>query len=270
VSTFDPAFLLFVPGDRPDRFEKAASGEASGAILDLEDAVSVDRKAFAREATAAYLNGSYDPSRIAVRVNARNSPWFAEDIAMMQTRPVGAVILPKTADAATVRTVSAALEGVDIIAMIESASGVLHAAEIAAHPRCIALAFGPFDLAADLGSADTWDTLLPHRAQVVVAARAHGKCVLDGPTIGFTDLTQTKTDAYAAKRLGYDGKLLIHPAQIAPARSAFLPDAAEIARARRIIAAAERAMPAVLDGQMIDAPLVLAAQRTLRRIGQKS
>jgi citrate lyase subunit beta/citryl-CoA lyase len=270
VSLLDPSFLLFVPGDRPDRFEKAASGEASGAILDLEDAVAVDRKAIARDAVATYLDGGYDPLRVVVRVNAVNSPWFDEDLAMLQTRRIGTVMIPKTPDASALDAVTTVLKDPDVIAMTESASGVLRAAEIAAHPRCIALAFGPFDLAAELGGSAAWEIMQPYRAHVLVAARAHGKRALDGPTIAFADPAQTKTDASAAKRLGYDGKLLIHPAQIIPARRGFLPDAAEIARARLIVAAAEHAMPAVVDGQMIDAPLVLAAQRVLKQADRKS
>jgi citrate lyase subunit beta/citryl-CoA lyase len=267
VSLFDPTFLLFVPGDRPDRFEKAAASAAGGVILDLEDAVAVENKAGARESIATYLDGNADSSHIAVRINAPNTPWFDEDVAMLRTRRTAALVLPKTPNPAALDAVEAALKHVDVIALLESAQGILHAADIAAHPRCIALAFGPFDLAADLGCSDEWEVLLPYRMQVLLAARAYGKRALDGPTLSISDPSHTEKEARAALRLGYDGKFLIHPAQIAPARKAFAPSREQIDRASRIVEAGKHAALVVVDGMMIDQPLVAAARRVLERAG---
>jgi citrate lyase subunit beta/citryl-CoA lyase len=263
---FDPSFPLFVPGDRPDRFARALASGASGAILDLEDAVAPDRKAFARDAVATFVVACAPDASFAVRINAVGSPWFADDLAMTQRCGVRAVMLPKVAGTDVLDMVEGALGAVEITALIESAAGVLHAAAIAAHARTRALAFGPYDLAADLGSTSDWATMLPHRAHVLVAARAHGRMVIDGPTSTFADLAPVARDASLAAALGYDGKLAIHPAQIEPSIHAFRPSDDAITYARRIIAAAEHAMPAVVDGAMIDAPMLASAHRLLRRV----
>jgi citrate lyase subunit beta/citryl-CoA lyase len=265
MSLADLSFLLFVPGDRPDRFETAAGSGASGIILDLEDAVAADRKTFARDSVARYLDGNADPSRTVVRINAVHSPWWNEDIAMLRTHRIGALMIPKVGNASVLDSVVRTLHPIDIIALTESASGILHAEEIIAHPHCMALAFGPFDLAADLGSADEWDVMLPYRSRVLLAVRSHGKLALDGPSLSFSNAAHMESEARAVLRLGYDGKLLIHPAQIAPTRKAFMPTPAQVYRASRIIEAGKHAMPAVVDGLMIDEPLIIAAQRILER-----
>ena len=107
----------------------------------------------------------------------------------------------------------------------------------------------------------------PHRARVLVAARAAERWAIDGPSREYGDATIPAGDAERARRMGYDGKLLLHPAQIAPVRAAFAPTDDEVASARRIVAAAQRSNPAVLDGTMIDPPIVIAAERILRRAG---
>lgn len=261
----DPSFLLFVPGDRPDRFAKAAASDASGIVLDLEDAVTVEHKETARDAVARYLDEHDDPTRTLVRVNAPNTPWFNEDLTLLRTRRVGALMIPKIAHASVLNTLASTLDRIEVIALIESAQGVLHAEEIAAHPCCIALAFGPFDLAADLGSSADWDVMLPYRSRVLLAARAHRKYALDGPSLSFTEPVHVEMETRPVVRLGYDGKLLIHPAQIAPVRKAFTPGEEQVRHALRILEAGKHAIPAVLDGMMIDEPLLIAARRTLDR-----
>ncbi|HEY0798230.1 MAG TPA: CoA ester lyase [Candidatus Baltobacteraceae bacterium] len=263
--SFDPLFMLFVPGDRPDRFESAKSSGASAMVLDLEDAVSADRKRLARDAVAAYLDSEPDLSRVVVRLNPASSPWFEEDLKMLRVRHAGAVMVAKVPHASALDAIAKALGGMQLIALTESAGGVLNAAEIAAHPSCIALAFGPYDLAADLGGSAEWDAMLAHRSHVLLAARVHRKLAIDGPTIVFANPERAESDARAAMRLGFDGKLLIHPSQVSPVRAAFRPSEAEVAHAIRIVEAAKRAVPAVLDGVMIDGPLLLAAERIVRR-----
>jgi citrate lyase subunit beta/citryl-CoA lyase len=265
VSGVDLTFLLFVPGDRPDRFEKAARSAASGAILDLEDAVAPANKDAARIATARYLSQTAGDPRVLVRINAPGTPWFADDCAMVAAARIPAVLAPKVGAPADLDALVARCGERAIVALIESAAGVVNAAAIAAHPACAALAFGPYDLAADLGGSDDRATLHPHRAHVAVAARAAGALALDGPSAGFDDPARVEDDARYARTLGFEGKLLIHPAQIVPARRGFAPGAEEVARAERVVAAAEAAMPAVLDGAMIDAPMLAAARRTIAR-----
>lgn len=265
----DPAFLLFVPGDRPERFTKALDAPGvTGAILDLEDAVAPDRKAHAREQVTAFLNAHADLGRVVVRMNPPSEPLGIADLAALSgARRPAAIMVPKVHDAGDVARVADALGDTPQIVLIESARALVHCEQIAAAPHVFALAFGPYDLAAELGAASEADALLPHRARMLVAARAAGRYALDGPAREYGDASIPKRDAEHAVRLGFDGKLLIHPAQLAPVRAAFAPTAEQVAYARRIVDASLAGSPAVLDGTMIDAPVVALAERVLRRAG---
>lgn len=264
----DPSLLLFVPGDRPDRFGKAIASGATGTILDLEDAVGLDRKARARDDVRAFLDSHADLGAILVRINPPESPEGHADLAMLAgTRRVAGILVPKAAGAADLGRVSDVVGDLPQIPLIESARGLIHCEAIAAAPHVIALAFGPYDLASELGGVPDPDVLLPHRARVLVAARAAGRWAIDGPSREYGDPSIPARDAALARRLGYDGKLLIHPAQIAPVRAAFEPSSEEIAYARRIVEAAALTSPAVVDGAMIDTPIQVAAERLLRRAG---
>jgi citrate lyase subunit beta/citryl-CoA lyase len=263
VSALDPSFLLFVPGDRPDRFAKALRSGASGAILDLEDGVALDRKQHARSAVAAFLDAG--AANVTVRVNGARTQWFEDDVAMLRERSVAGVVIPKAESRASLDALESALGPIAVIALIESARGVLAAGAIAEHPRCVALAFGPYDLSADLGGTADWDAMLPHRAAMLIAARAFGRIAIDGPSTALHDAARIGAEAQQAARLGYDGKLLVHPDQIAPVHAAFRPSRSEVERARRLLEAAEQAMPTVVDGAMVDEPMLAAARRTLER-----
>lgn len=264
----DPSLLLFVPGDRPDRFGKAIASGATGTILDLEDAVALDRKARAREDVRAFLDAHPDLGAILVRINPPESPDGRADLAMLAgTRRVAAILIPKAGDAAELGRVADVVGDLPQIPLIESARGLVHSETIAAAPNVVALAFGPYDLASELGGVPDPDVLLPHRARMLVAARAAGRWAIDGPSREYGDAAIPARDAVQARRLGYDGKLLIHPAQIAPVRAAFEPSSEEIAYARRIVEAAALTSPAVVDGAMIDTPIQVAAERLLRRAG---
>jgi citrate lyase subunit beta/citryl-CoA lyase len=268
MSTFDPMLLLFVPGDRPDRFARALASGATGAILDIEDAVAPERKGEARAAVRAFLDGAPDRSRVAVRINPPTGDEGRRDLAMLTgAPPPAAVLVPKAEDPVQLAAIAAALGEVALITLIETARGVARCEEIAAVDGVLALAFGPYDLAAELGGESERDVMLPYRARLLIAARASGRWAIDGPSREYGDPAIPAADAQHARRLGFDGKLLIHPAQLAPVRAAFIPSADELAAAQRIVAAAERGSPAVLDGTMIDAPIVTAALRVVRRAG---
>jgi len=262
----DPSLLLFVPADRPDRYAKALASGASGAILDLEDAVSPDRRAFARDQVRAFLGLHADRSRVVVRINPADTPDGREDLAMLAAvPPAAALVVPKVGHAGDVERVTAIVGDVPLIAIIETASGVARCETIAEAPNVLALAFGPYDLAAELGGETADDVMDPHRARVLVAARAAERWAIDGPSREYGDPAIPARDAAHARRLGFDGKLLIHPAQLAPVRAAFAPSETDVAYARRIVAAAQHANPAVLDGTMIDPPIIIAAERLLAR-----
>lgn len=264
--TFDPSLLLFVPGDRPDRFAKALASGASGIIVDLEDAVAADRKDAARAAVRAYLEAGGDLGAVAVRVNAPESAHGQADLEMLAGAPrPAAVVVPKAEDVGLLGHVSATCGNVPLIALVESPLGLLACETLARGANVLALAIGPYDLAAALGGEPDREAMLPHRARILVAARAAGRLALDGPAREYANPEICASDALHARRLGYDGKLLIHPLQIAPVRAAFAPTQDELARARRIVEAARTSSPAVLDGAMIDAPIVAAAERMLRR-----
>ncbi len=264
----DPSLLLFVPADRPERFGKALASGATGAILDLEDAVAPDRKAYARDQVRAFLDAHGDLSSVAVRINPAGTPEGDGDLAMLAaTRRIGAVVVPKVGSARDCARVAEIAGDVPQIVIVESARGVAHCETIAEAPHVLALAFGPYDLAAELGGTSDADVMDPHRARMLVAARAAERWAIDGPSREYGDAAIPARDAARARRMGYDGKLLIHPAQLAPVRAAFAPSADEVEYARRIVEAAQRSNPAVLDGTMIDPPIVTAAQRVLSRAG---
>ena len=267
---FDPSILLFVPADRPERFGKALASGATGAILDLEDAVAPERKHFAREQVRALLDARPDLRRVAVRVNPPATPEGQRDLAMLAaTRRPSAVVVPKVAGPADCARVAAVIGEVPQLVLIESASGVAHCEAIAEAPQVLGLAFGPYDLAAELGGVTDADVMDPHRARMLIAARAAQRWAIDGPSREYGDPAIPARDARHARRLGYDGKLLIHPAQIAPVRAAFTPSDDEVSYARRIVEAARHSNPAVLDGTMIDPPIVTAAERILQRIASR-
>jgi citrate lyase subunit beta/citryl-CoA lyase len=265
----DPSLLLFVPADRPERFGKALASGASGAILDLEDAVAPDRKAYAREQVRAFANAHGDLSNVVVRINPPQTQDGHADLTMLaSTRRVGAVVVPKVGEVGDCARVAELIGDVPLIVIVETARGLVHCETIAAAPNVLALAFGPYDLAAELGGTSDPDVMDVHRARMLVAARAAQRWAIDGPSREYGDATIPARDAERARRMGYDGKLLIHPAQLAPVRAAFTPSPDEIAYARRVVEAAARSNPAVLDGTMIDPPIEASAHRVLRRAGE--
>ncbi|MDB5026535.1 MAG: CoA ester lyase, partial [Candidatus Eremiobacteraeota bacterium] len=224
----DPSLLLFVPADRPERFGKALGSGATGAILDLEDAVAPDRKAYAREQVRAFLDTHVDLTHVAVRINPADTPDGRSDLAMLAgARRAGAIVVPKVGDVRDVARVAEAAGDIPQIAIIETARGVVHCESIAEAPHILALAFGPYDLAAELGGVTDYDVMDHHRARMLVAARAAQRWAIDGPSREYGDPSIPAGDAERARRMGYDGKLLIHPAQLAPVRAAFAPSQAD-------------------------------------------
>lgn len=263
--------LLFVPGDRAERFAKAEASGADAAIFDLEDAVAPERKAAAREAVLVHLRGAAAaPALRIVRINPPATPHGLRDLlALIDARiapPV--VMLPKVEDAGTVRLAADALAAAGLapalVALIESARG-LEAAPAIAASGAAGLAFGGVDLAADLGAALAWDSLAYARGRVVAAAAAAGLPAFDVPHLDIADEAGLLADCAAARRFGFAGKIAIHPRQVAPILKAFAPTQEEIARAGRILAASAAAQGgvAVVDGKMIDAPVVKAAERVM-------
>jgi citrate lyase subunit beta/citryl-CoA lyase len=247
-------FPLFVPGDRPERFAKAALSGADAVIIDLEDAVAPTAKAAARAALGALPDGI----TTIVRINARATPFHAGDMAAIAGLRLAAIMLPKSETAEDIQAVAA---GIPVIALVETARGMANAREIARHAQ--QLAFGSIDYCADLGLAHIREALLAARSELVLASRlANLPPPLDGVTTAIQDAALIEDDACYARQLGFGGKLCIHPAQIAAIRRGFAPSAQDIAWARRILAAGEDGAVSV-DGAMVDAPVRLRARLIL-------
>lgn len=268
--------FLFVPADRPERFDKALQTKAHAIIIDLEDAVSLANKAQARVNLAQSLPNllSVYRDRIIVRINAFGTPQFDEDVALVNALFVAAVMLPKAESASQLDTLKNAIaKDAVIIPMIESAHGIDQLTPIAAHPATLRLALGNIDAQAELGlSCDPQETeLLPLRFQMnLVSKLADIAPPIDGVTIDIHAQHTLLADTQRAKRIGFSGKLCIHPAQINTVITTFLPTQEEIQKAQLIVQADAKALGGVvqLDGRMIDRPVVLLAQRILKLASQ--
>jgi len=270
--------VLFLPGANPRALEKARGLPADCLIFDLEDAVAPDGKDAARVSVAAALRtGGYAPRERVLRVNPLESPWGHADLAEAATLPLDAVLLPKVEHAERVRLAIDLLDALGappelgVWCMIETPLGVLAAAEIAAaSPRLGALVVGTSDLNKALHAREAPDRrpLMTALGLVLLAGRAHDRAVLDGVHLELDDAEGFRDSCRQGSELGFDGKTLIHPTQIDPANAAFTPSAAEVARARRIVAAygeaAGSGKGAVrIDGRLVEALHVEMARRTL-------
>ncbi len=266
--------LLFMPGANARALEKSRELPADGLIFDLEDAVAPDAKEAARaNVAAAVRQGGYGRRELVLRVNPLDSAWGEADLAAAVAMPLDAVLMPKVESAGRVRETAARLgaaPGLAIWCRIETPRGVLAAAEIAAAPGVAALVMGTSDLTKDLGARETPDRLplLTSLQWVLLAARAHGLAALDGVHLNLADDAGFAAACIQGRALGFDGKTLIHPKQIAPANAAFAPTPDEVEQARKIIAAHEAALAAgkgiaVVDGRLIENLHVDAARRTV-------
>lgn len=261
------ASWLFVPGDRGERFGKAAASGADMVILDLEDAVAPDAKAGARRAVARWLAGG---GSACVRVNAASTASYREDLAALAgCGGVSAVMVPKAEDPADVVALRDRLPEVPVIALVETAVGVDRARDLADAVSPGRLAFGSVDFALDIGATEDELPLLLARSSLVLAARLGGlPAPLDGVTRVLDDPEILAGDARRGLALGFGGKLCIHPRQVPVVNDIFTPGADEVARARQLIAAAAGGGARSVDGQMVDRPIVERAKRVLARADQ--
>jgi citrate lyase beta subunit len=271
--------LLFTPGNRPDRFAKAAATGADGLILDLEDAVSAAGKDEARTILiehfrAGHRRGLATGQVCGLRVNNIHTAAGVRDLDALVTSGVAPdfVLLPKVESAFEVQLYARLLPGIPLVCTLESARGLEAATAIAnADPRVRMLAFGGVDLAADLRAELAWEPLLWGRGRLVQAAATAGLAALDVPHVVIDDEAGLRNDAVRAKAMGYTAKLAIHPKQVPPILEVFTPTPAELERARGIVAADEAAGGNVVEyqGKMVDAPVVKAARQLLARAGDR-
>ncbi|WP_341917503.1 CoA ester lyase [Polaromonas sp. YR568] len=271
--------FLFVPATRPERFAKALASGADAVIIDLEDAVAPGEKTQARQLLAQAWPGlsGAERARVLVRVNAGNTVWHGDDLNLLVglVRPgVAGVVLPKAEHAAQLSHVAAVLgPACALVPLIESVAGLDAADALARCPQVLRLAFGNIDFQADAGLAcgpDETELSTVRLALLLASRRAQLPSPVDGVTADLQDTAQLARDLLRSRSGGFGAKLCIHPAQVAAVNAAFTPSPAEIDWARRVLAASEAVGGGVvnLDGRMIDAPVLLLAQRTLARVDQ--
>ncbi|ACQ82090.1 HpcH/HpaI aldolase [Beutenbergia cavernae DSM 12333] len=257
--------LLFCPGDRPERFAKAAE-RADAVILDLEDAVAPAHKDAARHEVRA---STLDPERTIVRVNAVGTPDHAADLAALAGTDYRYVMVPK-ADASLPELPYA------VVALCESAAGVLAAPELARRPGVVALMWGAEDLVASLGGTSSRrsggqrgpyrDVAQHARSAVLLAAAAAGKAAIDAVHLDIPDLDGVRDEAQDAAAVGFSATACIHPSHVPVIRTAYAPAPDAVARAAAILAAAQDHDGVfVHDGQMVDGPVLLHAREVLDR-----
>jgi citrate lyase subunit beta/citryl-CoA lyase len=258
--------FLFVPGNRPDRFDKAWNAGADAVILDLEDAVPAERKTAARQAVASWLS---EDRPVFVRINGSATGEFCDDVAALTRPGLAGVLLPKAERRAEIAALSIMLpETARIIPIVESALGVWNALELASAPRVCRLAFGSLDFMLDTGIGGEGEELLYARARIVLASRVAGILPpLDGVTTALEDEGRLAADVERSRRLGFGGKLCIHPRQIEAVHRGFAPSAAEVSWAKRVVEAVHSAREGAirLDGEMVDRPVIERAKAILDR-----
>ncbi|CAM8663175.1 CitE Citrate lyase beta subunit [Comamonadaceae bacterium] len=274
MSMAAPYTYLFVPGNRPERFAKAAASEAERVILDLEDAVAPADKAAARQAIHTWMHTAattLPPQRLMVRINDARSDFFADDLALLRTLPACGVMLAKAERAEDLQTVRNAMQPeTELLALVETAAGIAACPSIASHASVTRLALGALDLMVDLNIPADSPTLTLAASQLVLASRAAG---IAAPVAGVTPSVlaeHTQADMQDAMRLGFGAKMCIHPAQLAGVRRALAPLPAEVDWAREVVTAWDAAHAGngptgalQVQGKMVDKPVYLRAQRIL-------
>lgn len=275
---------LFVPASRPELFDKAMASEADALSFDLEDAVAPPRKAAARAELAAWLGSpafqavqTQQPKKIIVRVNASDTPYFADDLDALGRSPIDMLNLPKVESADALREAAdragqAGFEG-ELLVTVETPLALARAAELAAaHPRVAGLQLGLADLFEPLG-IDRYqpETLRAVMLALRLGAGAAGKYAMDAAYARVRDGEGFQAEAQLARSLGFLGKSCVHPSQIAIANEVFGFSAEEIDAAERIVAASQEQEGVgafLLDGKMIDAPFVRRARDVLLAAGR--
>lgn len=259
-----PFLPLFVSAERPDLFAGACKAGADAVVIDFEDSVPPESKALVRRIPQRALPAE-PPVPIYLRINAPGTPWYRDDVAFARGAGFEGVVLPKVESVAQLAALREALgEGQTIIALIETVLGLARVEEIA----CAAdrIAFGSLDLCEDLGCAHTRMALLPLRSRMVQAARLAGRpAPLDGVTVSVVEAALIRDEAMHASELGFGGKCLIHPRQIAPAREGFGAEQPDLDWARNVVAAETGRLSAADEAALGQSPVVARARRVHHR-----
>jgi citrate lyase subunit beta/citryl-CoA lyase len=274
--------LLFMPGSNSRALEKARILAADAIILDIEDSVALEAKGLAREQIAkAIAAGGFGKREVWIRTNALDTPFWADDVKMAAQAKPDAILLPKVSSVDDLRTISSGLReanadpSIRLWAMIETARAVLHAEELAAAsrdvaPRLAGFVFGPNDISREtrIRMQPGRTIMLPMITHCILATRAYGLEILDGPYSDFSNIDGFNQECVQARDLGFDGKTLIHPGQIEACNVIFTPPEEDVVWARKIIAAFDLPENAArgaisLDGQMVERLHADMARRTI-------
>jgi citrate lyase subunit beta/citryl-CoA lyase len=270
---------LFVPGNRPERFNKALASGADVVIIDLEDAVSAQDKPYARDEAkhwlewhAAQATGVLESGRIIVRINAAGSDDIQDDLHMLREAPPVGVMLAKTESAVQIGRVASGIDQKGnklpfVIPLVETAMGLLNIREIACASHVQRIAFGTHDYIADLGLPGDMRGLLAPASQIAIASKAAGiDTPIGGVTTGIASAERFKDDLDFDRAVGFGAKLCIHPAQVGMLHAAIAPSEEELHWAQRVLAASSADGGAVrVEGAMVDRPVILKAQAILAR-----
>ena len=266
--------LLFVPGSRPERFEKALATDTDLVIIDLEDAVPPEEKQAARTATLDFLATTPERHRTGLRINSPRTAYGCADIAALaQLAPDAAFIMvPKVEHVVDIEIVAEALSALSprLMPVIETGRGLEAANAILRHASVCSALFGGADFSAELGTGLDWDALAYARGRLASLSSSAGKDIIDVPFLDVKDTDGLISEAERVKAIGFDGKACIHPAQVAAVNGVFTPTGDEVSAARRVLDAFGKAEggAVLLEGKLIDRPVVIAAERTVAKAGK--
>ena len=253
MTMFMPITPLFVPGTRSDRFEQAIQSGADTIVIDLEDSVSRSQKQVARENLLGF--------------DKRRCPFVRDDLACLEKYGEVGIMLSKSEDPhAITQWLEQHSVKRQILCLIETVKGFAHTSALIQHKNVIGCAFGHFDFSTDLGCEADISLLAPYRANLVLQSKLHGKAApLDCVTADISQIEQLKLDCDDAKRRGFGGKLLIHPSQVKPAQSIFLPSKDEYEKAKELVAVTASQAVIQHEGRMIDKPILKKAEQLIEK-----
>ncbi len=266
--------LLFVPGSRPERYEKALATAADIVMIDLEDAVLPDEKNSARAAAIDFLGRTGQADRTGIRINSPRTFYGCADIAALAEAGVlpAAIMVPKVEHVVDLEIVAEALGKLSpkLIPIIETGRGLEAAEALLRHPSVVSVLFGGADFSAELGVEMTWEAFAYARGRIASLSSSAGKDAIDVPYLDVKNTEGLEADTRRVKALGFDGRACIHPSQVDIVNAVFMPGEADVSAAQRVLKAFDEAAggAVLLDGKLIDRPVVTAAARTVDKAGK--
>lgn len=271
-----PRAVLFVPASRPDRIRKALATNADLVCVDLEDGVGASEKDSARRALLSFLStADFDASRLSVRVNDPSTDLGRQDltaIAELQ-QPLDLVLIPKAADTRTIEQVFELCPLIDrSMIIIETVNGLTNVFALAAHERVSAVCFGSADWSVEMDCSIEWDPLLYARSRILHAAIAGGCIPIDGAWLQLDDEQGLEAESLKLRKLGFQGRIALHPKQLAAIQRSFTPDAEAIEHAKQVLKAVSKNKAGAfqINGSMVDEPIIERARRVLQSVGISS